>query len=137
MNQNAQSFMDTLDEKGIKYSTEELESDTAVTVGFNMENTSLRIRVFFDDDNAHVAFRCFGFVSIKQEQFANALMTCNKCNQDYRWVKFVIDDDLDVNAYDDAVTSPDVAGEECFELLTRILTIVDDCYPIFMKNIWG
>ncbi len=137
MNKNAQSYISYLESKSLKYSVEELESDTAVTIGFDMSNTSLRVRIFFDDDNMHVALRCFGFVKIKQEQFANALMTCNKCNQDYRWVKFVIDDDMDINAYDDAVTSPDAAGEEVFELMTRMLSIVDDCYPIFMKNIWG
>ncbi len=137
MNLNAKAFMETLDEKEFKYSTEELESDTVVTVGFDMKNTSLRVRIFFDDDNKHVALRCFGFVKVTQEQFADALITCNKCNQDYRWVRFVIDDDLDVNAYDDAVTNPDAVGEEIVELMTRMLTIVDDCYPVFMKSIWG
>ncbi len=137
MNKCAKNFMNALDAKDIKYSVEEMESDTAVTVGFSMNNTSLRIRIFFDDDNKHVALRCFGFVKVTQEQFANALITCNKCNQEYRWVRFVIDDDLDVNAYDDAVTTPESSGDEIVELMTRMFQIVDECYPTFMKNIWA
>ncbi len=137
MNLSAKNFTATMDAKGLKYEVEEREGDVIISCGVSMENTPVRVRLFIDNDNSHVALRCFGFIRVTKEQFPSALLTCNKCNLDYRWVKFVIDDDLDINAYDDAVISPETAGEELFELLFRMLGIVDDCYPTFMKNIWA
>ncbi len=126
-----------MDKKEVKYEAIERESDTVVSCSWRLDNLSVSIRCFIDDDNTHVALRCFGFIHIQQDQFAKALMTCNQLNIEYRWVKFVIDDDLDLNAYDDAVISADTAGEELFELLIRMTGIVDDCYPKFMKTIWS
>ncbi len=129
--------MDALDAQGVKYTYDEREDDVVVSCGFNMDNAPVRVSLFIDNDNTHVALRCFGFVKVAKDKYANALIACNQCNMEYRWVKFVIDDDMDINAQDDAVTSPETAGTELFELMHRMLSIVDDCYPVFMKSIWA
>ncbi len=137
MNIATQNFINVLNAKEYRYDVTERDDDVVVTLGFDLDNTKVRINVFVDDDNKHVALRCFGFVKATQDTFAKALLACNKCNTDYRWVKFVIDDDMDVNVNDDAIISADTAGEELFELVIRMTSIVDDCYPIFMKEIWA
>ncbi len=137
MNLCAKNFIQTLDAKGLKYDVEEREDDCVVSASFTMDNASLRVRLFIDDDNEHVAIRCFSIANAPENKYANALVACNKCNLEYRWIKFVIDSDRDINAQDDAIISPETAGEELFELMSRMLGIVDDCYPEFMKAIWS
>ncbi len=137
MNLNATSFINALDAKNLKYDVEEGDGHTLVSISTGAENmTSIRVNLFIDDDNSHVSLCVIGFIRVKPENFANALIACNSCNQKYRWVKFVIDDDMDINAMDDAVTNPDSAGEELFELMVRMMQVVDDSYPVFMKSLW-
>ncbi len=137
MNLSAKSFIAVLENENLKYDLEEREDNTVVTCIMQAKNTSVAVRIFIDNDNSHVAIRCFGFAKANSEKFANALLLCNKCNLEYRWVKFAIDDDMDINAEDDAVVSPETAGKEIFELFIRMISIVDDVYPAFMKAIWA
>ncbi len=138
MNKNAKKFMQTLDEKGIQYDVNEKDDATVVSVMTSAKKIkSITVHLIIDDDDKHVSLCCIGFVQVKPENYADALIACNECNQKYRWVKFVVDDDLDVNALDDAVTSPDTAGEELCELMLRMMALVDECYPVFMKNIFN
>ncbi len=137
MNASAKAYIDTLESKGLKYDVDERDDAIIVSCGMQAKNTSVRVRAIIDDDGTHVGIRCYGFASVPENKFANALLTCNDCNNKYRWVKFVIDSDLDVNAEDDAIVSPDTAGDEIFELLLRMIGIVDDVYPEFMKSIWS
>ncbi len=137
MNAAAKNLTDLLDKEGIKYSTDERENDTVLTCGAGLKNTSVKLNVFIDNNNTHVALRCFGFIRVSQDKFANALITCNTCNQEYRWVKFTIDEDMDINAQDDAIVSAETAGTEIWELMRRMFNIVDECYPVFMKSIWA
>ncbi len=137
MNLCAQNFIAFLNAKGVKYDVSENESNTIVIASFQMKNTSIRVSCFMDNNNQNVALRCFDFIKVTEDKYANALLAVNQCNSKYRWVKFIIDDEMCINAQDDAVITPDTAGEETFELLARMLNIVDECYPIFMKAIWA
>ena len=62
---------------------------------------------------------------------------CNRLNAEYRWVKFYLDKDGDVNAAIDAVISEDDCGEACMNLVHRIIRIVDDAYPEIAKTRWA
>ncbi len=139
MNLSTKNFTQVLDSKNLRYDVDERpeQEDCVVSIGITMDNSSFRVKLFIDDDNKHVALRCFSIANAPENKYANALVTCNKCNLEYRWIKFVIDSDRDINAQDDAVISPETAGEELFELMLRMLNIVDDCYPEFMKAIWS
>ena len=58
-------------------------------------------------------------------------------NQEYRWVKFYVDEkENSVTIADDAIIQLDSCGEEIFELMYRLADIADDVYPEFMKAIW-
>ncbi len=137
MNVCTESFVRALETDGFHVEVDRNEEADVVTCNVSIENTSVKVRIFIHDDNTHAAIRCFGFAKVPEDRVAGALLACNRCNLEYRWVKFVLDDDHDLCAYDDAVVSPETAGEELKELLFRMLDIVDDCYPVFMKSIWA
>ena len=67
-------------------------------------------------------------VSIPAEKVAQALICCNKCNMRFRWIKLYIDDDNDLIAETDGIIAGDTVGDECLELLYRMVSICDDCY---------
>ena len=133
---NAELFTANLDSKGIKYMTDELpDNGTVVTVMSKAGAT----HVFFDsdDDGQHVAFRT-RLESCPEDKVADMLMVCNVLNGKYRWLKFYVNlDDNNIMVEDDAILSPETAGEECFELLGRTVNILDEVKPLIMKVIYA
>ncbi len=139
MNACTQNFIDYLDAKGVKYDVEDREDDCKVSVTYTMDNSTFTVSIFIDDSNNNVAVRCFSIVNVPDNaiKLQNALEACNKCNNDYRWIKFVLDGDRDVNAMCDGVITPDTAAAVIYELMVRTLNIVDECYPTLMKALWA
>ena len=75
---------------------------------------------------------------IEEAKKAKIYQVMSKLNDDFRWVKFSIDEnDNTVTASTDAVIRMDVAGEICYELVFRMVNIVDDAYPEIMKALWA
>ena len=64
-------------------------------------------------------------------------MCCNTLNAKKRWVKFCIDDDMEIVVADDAVIDEVTAGEEVLELVMRMAVNIDDAYPVINKAIWA
>ena len=62
---------------------------------------------------------------------------CYTCNAKYRWVKFYIDDDNDICVRSDAILDEGTCGEECREIILRMIGIIDESYPVFMKARWA
>ena len=65
------------------------------------------------------------------------LLACNELNNKYRWVKFVIDDDRDINIEADCVISPSTAGTVCIEMFYHFMGIAKEAYPVLMRAQWG
>lgn len=134
-----QLFIDELDKRGYAYRPVEQLKDgrEIVRLGFKLENAKMTLLVVFDPEGKSVAIRCFDFIQIKENQFPQALMCCNTLNVEKRWVKFCIDDDMDIIVEDDAVIDEVTAGEEVLELVMRMAAIIDDAYPVINKAIWA
>ncbi len=120
---------------------EEGDKSSRVLAGFGVKNgPNVRVQFISTDDDNDVAIRLFGLVSeVADDKFASVTAACNTCNNKYRYVKFLIDDDRDVNVeYDLPVrTSNDSVGREAVEIFMRFMQIVDECYPEFMKALWS
>lgn len=58
-------------------------------------------------------------------------------NQKFRWVKYCLSDKGGLSAEDDAVVDESSVGEECMQLVQRMVGIVDESYPVIMKTLWG
>ena len=70
-------------------------------------------------------------------KLAAALVLCNEMNNTWRWVKFYIDRDGDIRVQDDAVIDLSSVGDECDELVSRMVDIIDKAYPDFMRLKWS
>lgn len=130
-----------MDRVGIKYSLEENSQKSALITGFGVNNGS-HVRVFFisTDDNNDVAVRLFGVVNgVSEDKVGRILEVINECNRQYRYMKFVLDDERDINVeYDIPLkTTDDSVGEIGCEVFIRMIKIVEESYPKFMRVVWG
>ncbi len=135
--QSAQSFQAFMESKDMNIVFLDDEEKVA-RVGFNLDNTELEILVFFGDDGKDVHFDGRGFVKIPADKRELVYKLCNQCNDNYRWVKFVWNEEQEcMTVLADAVIEPESCAEECFEIIMRMCGIVQEAYPTFMKAIWA
>lgn len=114
----------------------EEDSFSDVSVGFNCKNVnSIEVRFISTDDDSDVKVRLFSLLRVPTEKQSAVLEQLNILNNRYRFVRFFLDNDNDVNiAYDFTVsTSSDCLGASCFEMLRRFVDIADEAYPEIMK----
>lgn len=119
------SFIETLDEHNIKYKL--YDDRPVVSLPYDGNHFSdLDFIFIFDDDGGSVAVKVYTIKEFEKRQLPNAYKFCNNMNFKFRWVRFYIDNDMELTADMDAVIGGDTIGEECFELLARCVSIVDD-----------
>lgn len=131
------AFCRHLDKEGVKYT---VARENAVRIGYNCDNIpSCSITVVFDKDGGHtVAFKSWDIGSFKDEsKYAKGLITCNAMNARFRWAKFYLDDDSDIAVESDAIVNEATVGPVCREMVLRLIGIIDDAYPEFMKARWN
>ncbi len=122
-------FTQKLDEESKIYNVN--DERNVVTLNYKGEHfDSLTFTFFFDDDGASVGVRVYSIVKFQKNQLADAYQFCNEMNNKYRWLKFYVDSDDEFTAAMDAVISVESAGDECYEILTRTVSIVDSVYEI-------
>ena len=135
--QAVEIFKAFMEAKGFPVSTLE-EDDNVVLIGMKTKNTQIQIFVEFEQDDEHVYFFGRGFVNVPEEKQDMIYKLCNQCNEKFRFVKFVWNEDAkEVGAECDAIIQLDSCGEEIYEVIGHLLAIVDDAYPIFMKGLWA
>lgn len=139
MNSAAQSYIATLNANNMKVKdTMEFKSgETGVLCGWRVDNTSVDVLSIFPDNGKYVWLRCFNFAKCPKDHLAQVMIACNMLNQQYKWVKFYVDEDGDVQAEDDAIIDAATAGSETLELALRMAQIVDEAYPVIMKAIYA
>ena len=127
----------TFDEKELKYEKVNMEGEV-YRLGFNLDVTSLTVFVQVGDDGTDLHLEGVDFVKIPSGKDDIAIEVCNQLNNQFRWIKFVWDDKNEcVNARADGVINDETCGEIGYELLYRMIKIVEDSYATFMKAIWA
>ena len=131
---NAEMFLAELQAKEIKYMLRDLDNGGAV---FGIMFDSILTSVIFEgnDEGKHVAFRT-QIEKCPAEKTMDVLAVLNSLNEKYRWEKFYISSDGNIRVEDDAIVTPETAGEECFELLIRTVQIIKDVRPTIMKAMY-
>ena len=128
-------FMRYMDDEGIKYTDVKENVVKVVYTGDNLK--SIPIFVFFDKDgDPLVSFKCWEIANFKDKE-AVGIITCNQLNNQYRWVTFYVDDDADVITQIDSYVDENTCGPICMSLVRRMVNIVDEAYPEFMRALWG
>ena len=123
------------DEKGLNYREPD---ENVLSVGFHMEKIDeVKVYIVLDPDEPKAAIYSLSIGRFDQDKFAQALVACNECNAKFRWVKFSVDNDGDIRVISDAILDDETCGEECFEIVLRMVKIIDDAYPVFMKARWA
>ncbi len=133
----AQLFKQFLDSKQVR-SEVRGEEEQIIRTGWDLDGTKIDVYFFFGDDCTDVQIRGVNFIRFTPEQKEKLYTVVNACNDRYRWVKFVIDEeDNDIYAQSDAIIQLDSCAEECYQCMMRVLHIVEEAYPVFMKAIWS
>ncbi len=136
MQEYAQEFARVMDAEGIKYT---VHDDHVINVSYTGENLkNISIYVFFDKEGSnHVQFYCGDIADFSSKEEVVALQVCNELNAEFRWVKFYVNKDKEVVATLDATLDITSSGDECVELLGRVVSIVDESFPKIAKARWA
>lgn len=124
---------------GLKVFTDETDTSSYVWLQFSADGGgSYRIRFISRDEDNDVAVRVIRLISnVPEAKRDKMALLLNKLNCEYRYVKFSIDDDGDVNvAYDFPVHCTDPA-ESAREIVVRFTSIIDDTYGRMMQALWA
>ncbi len=122
----------------LKVFIDEGEKTSNVWLQFGIKNGgSYRVRFISSDDDNDVSVRAYAIVSVDSAKRSKVLEAINTVNDKYRYAKFVIDEDNDINVeYDFPVRSNNV--EKCAsEILSRFVNIIDEAYPVIMRAVFG
>ena len=127
------------DSKELNY---EIKGDDgeAIITGFKMDNKEHQriVIVFYPEENESCSIKGYDVVKVPKEKAGDILIVLNHLNNEYRWVKFSLDEnDLTVTAADDCVIKPETCGEEVLRCCLQMVHVVDEVYPELMKTIWS
>ncbi|MCD7884948.1 MAG: YbjN domain-containing protein, partial [Lachnospiraceae bacterium] len=138
MNMAAKVAMAYFESKGLKVKVTGDNEDVLIAY-FGCKNVdTLQIVLFFNEKGTNVHIMGREFCKVSEEKKPAMYKVCSELNSKFRWVKFYINEtDNTVIAEDDAVIQLDSCGAECFELMLRMSSIVDEAYPILMKANWA
>jgi len=128
-------------EQELKFKVEETENSSYVVAGFTVEKgPSLRALFISRDDDNDVTMRVYRVCSdVDADARPKMLEALNKLNSEYKYLKFVLDKDGDVNVEFEFLVrmSDDCLGACCAEVFIRTMKILDDAYPVLMKAMWS
>ena len=139
MLKTVESFEQEMQKANLKYhGLRDLEDGRTVCIcGVSGLNTRYDVTVIFDADERHIALRVFQLLKVPIDRMGQILELMNALNHQFRWIKFTVDQDNDVSLQADAIVDSHTCGTVSVELLVRIMKIIDEAYPQFMKVIWA
>ena len=133
MNVCAEKFTAMLKARNLTYDVFDRADSVLVVFPYKNQKT---IFDFQGDDGAHVQLATI-IDTAPEDKFVDIVLACNQLNSTYRYVKFIVDSDMDIMARTDAILDVNSADEECFELLGRSLKIISDAKAPLMKAIYA
>ncbi len=113
------------------------EDEDIILTGYTAENKKvIDIAILFDESETTCRLVTRDYCHVPEQKKETVILELNKLNAYYRWAKFYLDEDGDIRIDTDAVVDQDTCGQECHELVRRLVGIGDDAYPQIMKAIW-
>ena len=133
MNICAELFKKKLESKKMNFRSG-TQDDTSV-IDFPYSGKVAKL-LFSGDEGGYLSIYLV-FESVPKDKTGAVLVACNELNAQYKWVTFYVDSDNDVVFHNDAILTPETAADEAYELLVRMLKIMDDVKPVIMKAIYA
>ena len=128
-------FLEYCDENDIKYSYMGIDNDNdeKVNLSFDLTNTSVDVRYFFEEDQESCMVRVWNLITFDPDQIAEVRDAVGRANADYRWVKYYIDEsDNTVTCAADIYFGGGDAGDICGYILRRVVNISDSVYDDYL-----
>ncbi len=128
------AFLKVLDRESHKYNYMGIDEDDReqVNVTFSGDNLDrIPVEIYFDSELDDVSMRSWRVINFDRSDLDEILEAVNQANCDYKFVKFVVDEeDLSVDAEIDCPLRDDEnAGEIAYDALYYIILIIDEAYP--------
>lgn len=138
---STQLIAETLERYGVKFDVIRYPDEEQLLAGFPVEcGPSVFMRFISKNDDNDVAVRIFDLIAnIPREKRGRMLEACNALNCSYRFLKFSMDPQGNIDvAYDFPEHCADeTLGEMTFEVFLRGTQILNAGYSLFMKALYG
>lgn len=137
MPQTADAFLAACDREGLKYLPPETTADGRRVIRLRVKGShgnSFTVTYIFSPEGRDVSIRIFGLVTARREILHPVLHRCNLMNNRFRWVKFTLDEDWDLNLEADCILLPETAGDVCLDMLYRLVRTADAAYPQILSH---
>jgi type III secretion system FlhB-like substrate exporter len=129
---------EVFNKRNIKHKVDQADNIWLVRAGMGGKASTYDFLFIKTDDVGNdVAVRVFKVAKFSESARDKGLEVINEIQQRYRYARFNLDDDGDVNVeYDFPAAYPNI-GEGAFDMLIRLTTVMDECYPQLMRAVWG
>ncbi len=126
------------EEDGWRPFIDETSKSSVVWLQFGVKNGgSYKIRFISSDDDNDVAVRVYSLITVDEDKRPQVMKALNDLNRRFRFIKFVCDDDGDVNVEYDFLVNAENIPASAREMVIRLVKIIDESYPEIMKALWS
>lgn len=138
---SAQLIADTFNDRGIKYQVYEREGQDEIQAAFGIKNGGPLViaRFIVRNRDNDISVRIVSLVNnTPAEKRMRVLEACNQLNCRFRFLKFCMTTDGDVNVEFDMPEHVDEnsVGPVAFEILVRMMQILNQGYPLIVKALY-
>ena len=113
---------------GLKHDVQQMEGKSVLLTGLTGNADTYRIVLIKDGDTGNdVALRILKISHCSKQQYHQVREVLNKLQMKYRFLRFTIDQDGDINGEYDFPTSYEDIGKGTVEICLRLVLILDSC----------
>ena len=133
---NSINFERYLVSKRIKYIRHEGNIFQIDYQGQQLKNINLSC-AFLDEDPDTVLVMCTNFAKCTKDTMVLACMMCNGMNSVMPYIRFYVDDDMEIIARCDLKVHPEYFCDDIIETMNLMAETVDNTYEDFEKELWS
>lgn len=128
MNQSAEAVMERLKAHNIGFESN-AQPDGSHLVAVEMAGKTgklYNVILVFSANAKEVGIRVFNLAHVPTERQRPMLRVLNGINETYGWLRFYLDNESDVDAGMEAIITPALAANICWELLQHTFSLLDE-----------
>lgn len=131
-------FTNVLDKEGFSYETKNIDEEIDIVkfqASTDLVKRMMVISEFLSNIVSHKLY--LADLDIPDDKIVDVLLICNEMNSNYRFAKFVLNEDNTIIVEADGFLDEETAGIESHSLLVSAYRNVDELYKKVMKAIWA